>query len=138
MTWDREVEAFSVDQLADALSVGAEGAKWSEQAAVGLLVAHGMWLGRPEFRRAVGAYRDGEGVLRAWVDWSEVDHNALASSSERGMLALACSLGGVASEWSLASLLGSLDERNAGRVLRAVAVACYGPDTVAARLWLGL
>ena len=90
-----------------------------------LLVQHRRWLCRFELRQAVeAAVIDGE--LCAWVAWPYVDLDAPASSGELRILAIARSLGGVASERSLGDLLTSLDETNTARVLRAVSIACGG------------
>jgi hypothetical protein len=123
-----DVNEFGDDQLAAALVAGAQGSAWCEQAAVELVVAHWWWLGRWEFRQAVEATTRHDGQLCAWVEWDRVDPEAPASSGELRILAIACSLGGVATARSLADLLTSLDETNTARVLRAVSTACRGPD----------
>ena len=105
---------------------GIVGSDWPEQAAVDLLVQHRRLVvlasscARPSRR----PWLDGE--LCAWVAWPYVDLNAPASSGELRILAIARSLGGVASERSLGDLLTSLDETNTARVLRAVSIACGG------------
>ena len=71
-----------------------------------------------------------EGELCAWVAWPYVDLDAPASSGELRILAIARSLGGVASDRNIADLLTSLDETNTVRVLRAISMACCGPDTI--------
>jgi hypothetical protein len=120
------VERLSDDQLADALLAGASEADWSEQAAVELIVDQRSWLRRSEFRQAVEAEVWDDGELCAWIDWTALPVDTPASGGELRILALARSLGGVASERSLADLLTSLDDTNIARVLRAVSTACRG------------
>jgi hypothetical protein len=123
------IDRLSNEQLAAALRAGIVGSDWSEQAAVDLLVQHWGWLGRFELRQAIEAMvLDGE--LCAWVVWHEVEMDSPASSGELRVLAVARSVGGIASERSLADLLTSLDESNTGRVLRAVEMACRGPNSL--------
>lgn len=120
-----DVDHMGDDELADALLAGVAGSDWSEQAAVELVVAQRTWLGRAEFRQAVETERD-DGQLCAWVNWDQVAMDAPASSGELRILAIARSLGGIASERSLADVLVSLDEANTARVLRAMALTCRG------------
>lgn len=124
-----DVDQLGDDELAAALLAGIVGSDWSERAAVELVVAQRTWLGRAEFRQAVvGAVRvDGE--LCAWVKWAAVAVDAPASSGELRVLVIARSLGGIASERSLADLLVSLDEANTAHVLRAMALTCRGWGT---------
>ena len=118
-----DVDQLSDDQLAAALQAGIVGSDWPEQAAVDLLVQHRRWLCRFELRQAVeAAVIDGE--LCAWVAWPYVDLDAPASSGELRILAIARSLGGVASDRNMGDLLTSLDETNTARVLRAMSIAC--------------
>lgn len=120
------VAELSDDELGHALIATAAGS-WDEEAAVGLIVAHWRWLGRGEFRQAVEADWGYEGELMAWVDWERIDvASAAASSSEIRLLALARSLGGVASDRPLSDLLSSLDVANTARVLDAMSVAASG------------
>jgi hypothetical protein len=122
-----DVHGLDNDELAAALQAGMASSNWPEQAAVELLVQNRSWLGRYELRRAIEvAVFDGQ--LCAWVIWPEVDLNAPASSGELRILALARSLGGIASERSLGDLLTSLDETNTLRVLQAVSIACRGQE----------
>jgi hypothetical protein len=133
VTWNEDDQAdvhrLNADELAAALLAGAEGSDWSEQAAVELLVGQRNWLHRAEFRQAVEAIVLDDGQLCAWVDWSAVAMDAPASSGELRILAVARSLGGVASERPLGDLLVGLDETNTARVTRAVGVACAGRDS---------
>jgi hypothetical protein len=123
-----DVNELSDDQLADALLAGTQGSAWGEQAAIDLVVAHRRWLERWEFRQAVDATTGHDGEAHASVEWDRIDPETPASLGELRVLAIACSLGGVASARSLADLLTSLDETNAARVLRAVSIACRGPN----------
>jgi hypothetical protein len=127
-TWDDRVGVarLSDDDLADALLAGAGEADWSEQAAVELIVEQRSWLRRSEFRHAVEAEVGDDGQLCAWVDWTALAVDTPASGGELRILALARSLGGVATQRSLADLLISLDDNNIARVLRAVSTACRG------------
>lgn len=122
-------------ELADGLIGGAVGERWSERAAIGLIVAHGRWLSREELRRAVETELGLDGELFAWVVWNRVDVGGVAASSEEvSVLALACSLGGVASDRPLAELLCGLDATNTIHVLNAVWVACTGHTLTRAEL----
>lgn len=123
------VDQLADSQLAAALIVGAD--DWSEQAAVDLLVGNGNWMGRWELRRAVDVVECDDGELRGWIDWSEVDMSAPASSGELRVLELARSLGGVASSRPLSDLFVGLDDRNLARVLRAFRIANRGRSEVA-------
>ena len=76
-----------------------------------------------------------DGELCAWVAWPDVDMDAPASSGELRILAIARSLGGVASERSLADLLTSLDETNTARVLRAVSDRLSAAESRSAAAW---
>jgi hypothetical protein len=122
-----DVHGLDDDELAAALRAGMVSSDWAEQAAVDLLIRNRAWLGRYELRRAIETVVC-DGQLCAWVIWPEVDLNTPASSGELRILALARSLGGIASERSLADLLTSLDETNTVRVLRAVSIACRGRE----------
>jgi hypothetical protein len=122
-----DVDRLSDEHLAAALLAGIAGSDWPKQAAVDLLVQHWAWLCRFELRHAVEtAVLDGE--LCAWVVWPYVDLDAPASSGELRILTIARSLGGVASDRDLGDLLTSLDNTNTARVLRAMSIACRGPD----------
>ncbi|GAA4886403.1 hypothetical protein ACFQ34_21540 [Pseudonocardia benzenivorans] len=85
---------------ADAAAVGlrrwARGHEPHVRAAVGLLIAHGTWLRRSEFRTAC-VERDGDGTC--WIDWSDAREAfedgrfATASSTEVAVLDLVIALG---------------------------------------------
>ena len=100
------------------------------EAATGLLLAHGHWLGRRDFlARAVDAVDDGWGprgsiVPMAAVLWDTVPdfaETAPASRSELALLKLAASLAGTATGDSLLDLTSSLDHTNGAHLLDALA-----------------
>jgi hypothetical protein len=126
MTYVGDVEDLDGDQLAQALEVAAVNCSWETRAAIGLIVAQRSWLYRWEFRQAVEVDVDDDGSLCAWVDWSEVDMTAPASSGELRILEIARSLGGIPSGRPLSDLLTSLDDQNLARVIAAVEVAARG------------
>lgn len=114
--------------LAEHLRRWAEGSDTVE-AAVGLLIAHGTWLDRAEFRRcAVWVQWSREtGLAWAAIDWeaaAQAVHEVPASSSERAVLSIALSLADGEYSVDLANALSSLDERNTALVLEAIAHAC--------------
>jgi hypothetical protein len=121
------VADLSDPKLADALVAGVAEGFWSEQAAVGLLVTQRRWLGSWDLRRAVQAQVEADGLLRAWVDWPQVEAGP-ASSGELQILELVLSLAGVTPGRGLDDLLSGLDDTNTDRVLHAFEVACRGPN----------
>ena len=100
-------------ELAELLRHSASG--HAEQAAVGLLIEHDVWLRREDFVAAcVGPYA---------VDWNAAvraldDGELPCSTSEAAVLRIAAGLGGVAVD--LRAMLGGLDARNIVLVARAV------------------
>lgn len=128
---------LSDEELGNALLAGTVGEGRLERAAVGLLVAHGHWLARRELRQAVETHETQDGDVMAWVVWKRVDLGGMAAAlGDVCLLTLACSLGGVGSDRSLAELLSSLDSTNCARVLNAIAVACTGRTVARGRdLW---
>jgi len=118
-----ELDANSLpdDELVAALRAGVRGLSSSE-AAVELIVAHGVWLARPDFRRFVNVTSrlDGTGLL-ASIDWPAVADDYLPSSaSESSILRLACEVAGVPTDSSLQELVNGLDETNMVLGLRAI------------------
>lgn len=116
-------------ELAPMLRAWTDGLPPSE-AAVGLLVAHGFWLRRPDFlTRLVDAVDDGWGpggtiVPMAAVDWAGVPAftaQAAASASELKVLTLAASLAGTVVPDSLLRLTSGLDDSNKRHLLDALA-----------------
>jgi hypothetical protein len=108
---------------------------WNEVAAYGLIVDHGFWLRQDRFVDACVSTTT-EGTERhAWIDWRRAarfvaeDH---ASTSERRMLALACSLAGVVpegagSEWSIGEILRVQDRSNRTIASVAFQITLGGP-----------
>jgi hypothetical protein len=97
-------ETISPDQLATMLRAWAAGLYTSE-AAVELLIAHGQWLARRDFRQALvdavddGWGRGGDVVPMASIDWDGVPDflaqpEVGASSSEVTILKFAASMVG--------------------------------------------
>lgn len=123
------VKALDGTELAAMLRAWAE-RSYPCEAAVELLVAHGMWLRRSDFRAAAvdaideGWTRDGTAPM-ASVDWTAAAlfaSKAPCSSSERSVLLAACSLGGH-DAGALTVLTRSLDRANLTLLLQAVAHA---------------
>ena len=146
-----EIEGLSVEDLQDALWRAAQD-DLAHQAAVLLLTFHGTWLRRPAFRRHVGLLQDEpeddrHGPVGAQVDWSalldglgqpydpdgEDGQLCQSSSTERGMLAIAASLGG-GGRVDLQEALFGLDDRNLALVRAAVTHSQRG-FAGAAGLW---
>jgi hypothetical protein len=117
------------DQLRAALRRWADGYLPS-MAAVELLIAHGHWLRREPFLRHVALGGDDEHLL-AQPDWAAL-HQLLAvggsggglfdTSSERGVLAVACSIG-AGTPVDLLDVLLSCDQTNVRLVADAVLTA---------------
>lgn len=111
-------------QVAVALLEWADGVL-REEAAVELLVDHGVWLHRAAFRRdalrLIGRDPDVVGI-----DWdAALTHAATspASDSETAMLRVAAAIAGHGDGEPFGLLLSGLDLTNAARVVRAVAHA---------------
>jgi hypothetical protein len=88
------------------------------RAAVELLIWHGYWLRREDFRAAV----IGEGTTEMWVRWGETagfrnGPGASASSSELAILYIAVTIG------SDAFRLSRMNDEQAGAIVRAFATA---------------
>ena len=113
--------------LPEALRQWASGSHTIE-AAVGLLIAHGSWLRRPEFRqRAIWtSHSRTSGVTHVGIDWEAASEmqDLPASTSEHAILAIALSLADGDNQVDLSDALTSLDERNTTLVLEAIAHAC--------------
>lgn len=113
--------------LTDALRQWASGSH-NIEAAVGLLIAHGSWLRRPEFRQRViwTSHSRTSGFTHVGIDWDAASElqDLPASSSEHAILAIALSLADGDNQVDLGDALTSLDERNATLVLEAIAHAC--------------
>jgi hypothetical protein len=118
------VEAEGLDryEIAEGLRAWAQGSHPVE-AAIELLIGHGSWLERPEFRALLWVEDDVVGL-----DPAELAGMALlapASSSELAMVQLAVELLGIKTPDSLDRLLAGLDASNTGLVLEAIA-RCTG------------
>ena len=110
----------SIEELAAALSFGAEGLPCDE-AGIGLLVAHGTYLARNDFRRFVDPIGDSE---MAWVDFDgALGADLPGTKSERRLLLLAAELHGRKTGHSLATLLTGHSRHDASLILLSVAHA---------------
>jgi len=111
----------SIEDLEAALLAGANGALGAE-AAARLLIAHGAWLARDDFRRHVFTLDAEPGS--AWVDFpGALDDDLLATASDHRILHLAAELAGCDSDLALGDLLDDLDEREKFLALDAIAHA---------------
>ncbi|MGH3380750.1 MAG: hypothetical protein ACRDP6_39055 [Actinoallomurus sp.] len=127
--------SYTATELAALLRVGAQGCH-SDEAAVGLLVEHDLWLHRSDFVSTcvtveTDLFTDDEEVA-AFIDWSAaisvLDAGALpCSTSEAGVLRIAAGLAGVLV--NLRAMLGGLDARNIQLVAEAVMHANGTPVT---------
>lgn len=128
--WMAQMDALSIGELGDALRAQAKGLYVAE-AAVDLLICHGSWLRRSDFRAFinVGHSLSDETVLVASVDWeSAMSADLPGSGSETRILALAASLAGTPSDLPLSELLSGLDDTNTLAVMRAVLHAHRGVE----------
>jgi hypothetical protein len=120
------------DDLEARLLRGARGL-YSEEAAVCLLIGHGMWLRRDAFVRACVEVDGEPGDEVAFVDWPAAigalnTGDLPCSTSEAAMLRIAACLAGIAAD--LRTLLGGLDARNIRLVAQAVLHANGTPHAV--------
>ncbi|MHB1784507.1 MAG: hypothetical protein ACYCTE_17825 [Acidimicrobiales bacterium] len=122
-----DASSLPVDELVAALRAGGHGF-YSSEAALELVVAHGFWLARPDFRRFVNVTLRLDGTsLLASIDWPAVADDYLPSSaSESSILRLACEVAGVPTDSSLQELVNGLDETNLVLALRAILHAAGG------------
>lgn len=146
-----EIEDLSVGDLEDALWRAAQD-DLAHEAAVLLLTVHGTWLRRPAFRQHVSLLQDEPEADPRGPVWAQVDWSALldglgrpydpdredgqlcqSSSTERGMLAIAASVGG-GGRVDLREALSGLDDRNLALVRAAVTHSQRG-FAGAAELW---
>ncbi len=118
---------LTASELEPMLRAWAQGVQ-SEEAAVELVIKHGVWLGRNDFRRECitavdnGMHR-GTRIPMAAISWQRSARfvkGAPASTGEANILRLACSLAGV-NTGALRELTASLDPVNTARVLDALA-----------------
>jgi hypothetical protein len=117
---------YTSTELAALLRVGARGCH-SDEAAVGLLVEHDLWLHRHDFVRTCVAVEtdlfDEDEEVAAFIDWSAavkvLDAGGLpCSTGEGAVLRIAAGLAGV--PVNLRAMLGGLDARNIRLVAQAV------------------
>ena len=124
-----EIDALQLtpSELEPMLRVWAQGVQ-SLEAANELIINHGTWLARADFRRECvtavdqGMHR-GQHVPMAAISWQRAARfleTAPASRSESNVLRLACSLAGV-DTGALGKLTEGLDPVNTARVLDALA-----------------
>ncbi len=93
-----------------------------DEAAVRLLVAHGTWLTRPDFRQYIGHDDDSPGL--AWVYFGgALDDEMPATASDHRILRLAAELAGWDTGVPLAELLARLDRHETFLVFDALAHA---------------
>jgi hypothetical protein len=109
---------MTASSLPAALRAAAEGL-YAIEAATGLIIAHGTWLGRPDFGRFIG-----HGTGTAAIDWEAaigaLDAGQLpASAGEKRMLRLAASLADRAPV-HLGDAITGIDERNLAILIDAV------------------
>jgi hypothetical protein len=109
---------MTVPPLPAALRAAAEGL-YALEAATGLIIAHGTWLGRGDFACFVH-----HGTSTAAIDWeaaiTALDAGKLPSSAgEKRMLRLAASLADRA-HVSLGDAITGLGEHNVGLLIKSV------------------
>lgn len=109
---------MTASSLPAALRAGAQGL-YTLEAATGLIIAHGTWLARDDFREHVY-----HGTGTATIDWEAVTRalNAYelpSSAGERRLLQLAASLAGQAPV-VLGNAVTGLDDSNIQVLVRAV------------------
>lgn len=125
------------DELAALLRIGAQGDRPAE-AAVELLIGHGVWLRRSDFVSACVTVESGRAGSAAFIDWPAavcaLDAGELpCSSSEASVLRIAAGLGGVPVD--LRARLCGLDANNILLVADAVLHANGTPGRALARLF---
>lgn len=119
------VHELSLEELSNALRAAVMGSYPSE-AAVELLITHGTWLRRDDFRDCVSYYEadpDFEFGHEAFavVDWQALpSHVRGASSSEHAVLLVAASLASDEVSVRLRDAVVGLDRSNSTAVARAV------------------
>lgn len=138
------------DELGQSLRAGVAGHDLPGQAAVALLVGHGYWLGRADFRRACvetcspdqddhGPDDDGAAGAQpapVWVLWDEAPGfaaRARASTGETAVLRAAASIAGAGGSVSLRDLVRDLSAPSLALVLDAIAHAAGWHEN--ARSW---
>ena len=129
---DLDPTTLDHDDLAAMLRCWAQGS-YPAEAAVELLIAHGIWLRRRAFLTAcVTAVDDGwlgeQQVPMAFVDFDAAHdfatHAAAGSGSELGVLRIAIALAHDHGSVTLSDALSSLDRTSTTHVLNAIARRC--------------
>ena len=122
------MNAIPVEDLACQLLDAASGIP-ADTAAAGLIISHGHFLHRREFRRVVTAGTSiATGQPLAVISWQAALH-ALeggllpCASSEQAVLRIAASIGDPAIPVHLRAVLGNLDPRNITLVADAITIA---------------
>ena len=133
-----DVYKLSAQELAAAMREAAAGC-YAAEAAVELLVAHGFWLDRPDFRRYVDYSVDGSATLgsrrppMARVSWYDLTVAGLpASPSATNVLRIAASLSHVDAWLSLRDVSKGLDPDSLRAVVQALIHAGGYPKLAAA------
>jgi hypothetical protein len=120
--------AIPVQELACQLRAAASGIP-ADTAATGLIISHGHFLHRQEFRRVITAGTSiSTGQPLAVISWQAALHALQdgllpCASSEQAVLRIAASLGDPAVPVHLRAVLGNLDPRNIILVADAVTIA---------------
>jgi hypothetical protein len=115
----------SLEDLESALRAEASGCV-KDEAAVELLIAHGTWLARNDFRECIWheAIPPGFPPETAWIDFATaLEYEMPATASDHKVLRLAAELAGWDSDIPLGDLLTDLDERETSLALDALAHA---------------
>ena len=115
----------SLEDLEAALRAEAAGCV-RDEAAVDLIIAHGTWLIRNDFRQCIWheAIPPGFPPDTAWIDFATaLEYEMPATASDHKILRLAAELVGWDSGIPLGDLLANLDERETSLALDAVAHA---------------
>jgi len=131
---------MSGEEIEQALisGIAQSGASQGEEAAIRLLIANWTWLNREELRRHIAIQSRPGQPLVAWIDWADLcqePDQSPASTAERAILRLACSLAGwvpapANRRWSILDMLSTLDVQNTLLASRAFAMAAIGPMAV--------
>lgn len=125
---------LSVMELEVGLRATASGV-YALEAAVGLLIAHKVWLARADFRDLIEVEIPGKWQRLAWIDWDRLDPETLpASSSETAVLKVAASLA-TGSLVSLGEVVGGLDENTVTAVAAAILHANGDRDAAIRLAW---
>jgi hypothetical protein len=119
-----DVSAFSVPQLRDLLYAKAKGSL-REEAAIGLLDAHGTWLRRDSLRKYITLSNPDHGPVVARIEWEALafHQDVLGSDSEVAILWFAIALVRDQAKVSIGDLISSMDVVALGLCMNAMAHA---------------